>query len=496
MQLDPSESVNNQGNLRVDLLDATDLPAADRNGFSDPFCRFMLGGKEVFKSKVQKKSLQPAWNEYFETQVRSRIAADFELKVFDWDLGGSDDFLGKARIDLSNLEPFKRHEIRLPLDGKSGVVRLAILFKPDYVTKSRLGTSTFSGSFGVPGKVVGAPVKGVTKGVTFVGSGVAKGASLLGRTFRSKKDKSSDSPDLDGEYVSNPTSPDLSDTPVRSIESTPYLSQSPSRNGSVVPTVEITDDPSSLHQRISSISPTGELGTASISIISASNFPLNNKLQCAIYLLPTVSSSNLDVSTTLTEKDQLLFKTKPIKNKSGTVTWSDSSPSTSPLPDSNPDNTPSTLNELHVKKIPNIQLDARYRLVVSEHSTFSHDHVLGEIVFQIEQSGGREKEWTLFMSLNNNDNSENESNGEVVIRTNFDYTANNNNNNIYGNSIKEVGSDATSWKSGRTGTARTGSIGGLGTSPGRERDGTSPSLLGSEKEKKSVRKSLFGRNHR
>lgn len=77
MQLDPSESINNMGKLRVDVLDATDLPAADRNGFSDPYCKFELNGKEVYKTDKQKKTLHPAWNEYFEVDVASRVAADF-----------------------------------------------------------------------------------------------------------------------------------------------------------------------------------------------------------------------------------------------------------------------------------------------------------------------------------------------------------------------------------------------------------------------------------
>ena len=52
MELDPSESMNNMGKLRVDVLDATDLPSADRNGYSDPYCLFELNGKDVFKTKT------------------------------------------------------------------------------------------------------------------------------------------------------------------------------------------------------------------------------------------------------------------------------------------------------------------------------------------------------------------------------------------------------------------------------------------------------------
>lgn len=77
----------------------------------------------------------------------------------DWDMGDKDDLLGEAAINLNLLEPFKPQEIVLTLDGKSGVLRLKMLFKPDYVTRSRQGSSTFSGTFAAPGKIVGAPVK-------------------------------------------------------------------------------------------------------------------------------------------------------------------------------------------------------------------------------------------------------------------------------------------------------------------------------------------------
>jgi Ca2+-dependent lipid-binding protein len=85
MKLAAMESISNMGTLRVDILDAANLPAADRNGKSDPFCVFELDGKEVHKTQVQKKTLHPAWNEVFEAKIASRVAAKFSVEVFDWD---------------------------------------------------------------------------------------------------------------------------------------------------------------------------------------------------------------------------------------------------------------------------------------------------------------------------------------------------------------------------------------------------------------------------
>lgn len=187
MKLDPSESINNMGNLRVDVLDAAELPSADSNGKSDPYCKFELNGQDVFKTKVQKKTLHPAWNEFFEVPVPSRTAAKFSVKVMDWDFADKPDFLGGADINLEQLEPFKAQEVKLILDGKSGTLRLRLLFRPDYVTRHRQGTSTFSGTFAAPGRIVtgvaGAPIKGATG----LAHGVGKGASFIKRGFGGRK---------------------------------------------------------------------------------------------------------------------------------------------------------------------------------------------------------------------------------------------------------------------------------------------------------------------
>lgn len=283
MRLDPSESINNMGNLRVDVLDAMELPSADSNGKSDPFCKFELNGHEVFKTKVQKKTLHPAWNEFFEVPVPSRTAAKFSVKVMDWDFADKPDYLGGAEINLEQLEPFKAQEVKLILDGKSGSLRLRLLFRPDYVTRTRQGTSTFSGTFAAPGRIVtgvaGAPIKGAT-GIV---QGVGKGASFIKRGFTGRKK------DEDGAAASPSSSLAESPMAINGADSTPSNRLKRSSNlavsegdispdASPTPAIGATNGharttsfgAASMHSAIASGSGTG---TATFTIVSATGYP-------------------------------------------------------------------------------------------------------------------------------------------------------------------------------------------------------------------------------
>ena len=270
MELDPSESINNMGQLRVDVLDATDLPSADRNGKSDPYCRFELNGQEVYKTKVQKKTLHPAWNEFFEVNVPSRTGAKFNVKVYDYDFADKPDFLGGAELNLETMEPFKASEARYMLDGKSGTVRLRFVFRPDYVKRMRQGTSQLTGTFAAPGRIVtgvaGAPIKGGVAVAGVVGSGVGKGATFLRRGIMGKKRESSE---LNGSMADSP----------------PVVVT----NGSEAPTGEtgspaqdrpMTSNGATLsHDRTRSIgaasihSSMAHTGSATFTVVSASGFP-------------------------------------------------------------------------------------------------------------------------------------------------------------------------------------------------------------------------------
>ena len=348
MHLDPSESINNMGTLRVDVMDAADLPSADRNGFSDPYCKFKLNGKDVYKTKTQKKTLHPAWNEFFEIQVPSRTAADFRVDVYDWDFGDKADHLGATDLNLQTLEPFQPQEMSLPLDGKSGVIRLRMLFKPDYVVRARQGTSTFSGTFAPAGKVVGAPVKGITK----VGGGVAKGASFIRHGFsRGKSSK-----DEGGSVNSTMDSTDGGASPIISTPARDSLSTG--MDGTATPATPASPSPAmhlrtkSNHSTITTTPKGGEVGTASFIVISAEGYPPKADVQVTVKAVGPKGSKEV-------------HKTKAIKSATGTVEF-----------DANQENF----------KLP-CSADTQFVVSIKDHDLLRSKD-LGEAMFFVSDQGG------------------------------------------------------------------------------------------------------------
>lgn len=369
MQLDPSESINNMGTLRVDVMDAADLPSADRNGYSDPYCKFKLNGKEVYKTKTQKKTLHPAWNEFFEVQIPSRTAADFKVDVYDWDFGDSADFLGAAVLNLQVLEPFHPQELSYTLDGKSGVLRLRMLFKPDYIVRTRQGTSTFSGTFAPAGKVVGAPVKGIGK----VGGGVVKGASFIKHGFSrgrgGSKDEAPASANGTAENAERLTTP-ISTTPAKDGLSPGGM------DGSTTPVMPSTPSPITHMRSKSNYSTTAgskgaDAGTASFIIVSAAGYPAKADVQVIIKIVGPKGAKEV-------------YKTKAIRSASGTVEYDESQENF---------------------KVP-CSADTQFQLQVKDHDMLRSKD-LGEAMFFVSDQGSGSEQVVKAGS------------GTVTIRSNF-----------------------------------------------------------------------------
>ncbi len=358
MQLDPSESINNMGTLRVDVLDAADLPSADRNGYSDPYCKFRLNGKEVFKTKVQKKTLHPAWNEFFEVAIKSRTAAGFKCDVYDWDFGDKADHLGTTAINLEILEPFQPAEMGYALDGKSGTLRLKMMFKPDYVVRSRQGSSTFSGTFAPAGKVVGAPIKGVGLVGGAVGGGVVKGASFLKRGFTSKSKGSRDDAVMDA----NGSAENTFNGDRASTANTPQAT--PSRANAIVdgpPATPTSTQKDSAHNRTKSFgsnlsgsggTPKGaDTGSALLTIMAANDYPPTADVRVYVKMIGPKGGKEV-------------HKTKSIKSSTGKVEYSAD----------------------HETFKVTCSADIQFQVLVKDHGLFGGD-ILGEGLFFLADQG-------------------------------------------------------------------------------------------------------------
>ncbi|KAK2107565.1 hypothetical protein P7K49_012730 [Saguinus oedipus] len=69
---------------------------------SDPYVKFKLNGKTLYKSKVIYKNLNPVWDEIVVLPIQS-LDQKLRVKVYDRDLTTSD-FMGSAFVILSDLE--------------------------------------------------------------------------------------------------------------------------------------------------------------------------------------------------------------------------------------------------------------------------------------------------------------------------------------------------------------------------------------------------------
>ncbi|GAB0198142.1 ras GTPase-activating protein 4-like [Grus japonensis] len=119
-EVDPDEEVQGEIHLRVEVLgsrrllcctvlEARDLARKDRNGASDPFVRLRYNGKAQ-ESTVVKKSCYPRWNETFEFELAEPAGEKLCVEVWDWDLVGRNDFLGKVVFSVQGLEAAGQEE--------------------------------------------------------------------------------------------------------------------------------------------------------------------------------------------------------------------------------------------------------------------------------------------------------------------------------------------------------------------------------------------------
>nr|XP_033773573.1 multiple C2 and transmembrane domain-containing protein 1 isoform X2 [Geotrypetes seraphini] len=121
--------------LDITLKRGQNLAARDRGGTSDPYVKFKIGGKEVFRSKTRHKNLNPVWDEHVSLLI-DQLKEPLYIKVFDYDFGLQDDFMGSAFLDLTALQFNRPNDVMLTLkdprhpDHDLGSIFLSVVLYP------------------------------------------------------------------------------------------------------------------------------------------------------------------------------------------------------------------------------------------------------------------------------------------------------------------------------------------------------------------------------
>ncbi|XP_054434581.1 multiple C2 and transmembrane domain-containing protein 1 isoform X2 [Pteronotus mesoamericanus] len=121
--------------LDITLRRGQSLAARDRGGTSDPYVKFKIGGKEVFRSRIIHKNLNPVWEEKACILI-DHLREPLYVKVFDYDFGLQDDFMGSAFLDLTQLELNRPTDVTLTLkdphypDHDLGTILLSVILTP------------------------------------------------------------------------------------------------------------------------------------------------------------------------------------------------------------------------------------------------------------------------------------------------------------------------------------------------------------------------------
>uniref|UniRef100_A0A8C7I170 RAS protein activator like 1 n=1 Tax=Oncorhynchus kisutch TaxID=8019 RepID=A0A8C7I170_ONCKI len=160
-RVDPDEEVQGEIHLGLELLrdakriglrchfiEARDLAPRDISGTSDPFARILFNNHSA-ETSIIKKTRYPHWSETLELELETwelTEGGNVTVEVWDWDMVGKNDFLGKVEIPFACLHktPVLQGWFRLlPLGnheddagGKLGALRLKVRLVEDRILPS------------------------------------------------------------------------------------------------------------------------------------------------------------------------------------------------------------------------------------------------------------------------------------------------------------------------------------------------------------------------
>lgn len=198
-KLPPLDTILDVGIVKLQILSATGLRAADSNGKLDPLCRIVVNGALIYETDKKRKTLEPEWNDECEVPLLSRLRNVVLVEVYDWDYTHEDELLGRATVDFSGLEPLTDTPFLVKLDTQ-GEVFLRALFKPEYIRPSLLtkgglpdlnhmklalkaGAGAATGAAANVGATAGGSAYGAALGASDLAAGMARDGKLIFKKF-------------------------------------------------------------------------------------------------------------------------------------------------------------------------------------------------------------------------------------------------------------------------------------------------------------------------
>lgn len=134
--------------LRCQVIEARDLAPRDTSGTSDPFARVIFNNHSA-ETSIIKKTRFPHWGETLELDLDPEELCEegpITVEVWDWDMVGKNDFLGKVEIPSAcwhksphlegwfRLLPLGNNEV--DAGGKLGALRLKVRLVEDRILPS------------------------------------------------------------------------------------------------------------------------------------------------------------------------------------------------------------------------------------------------------------------------------------------------------------------------------------------------------------------------
>ena len=113
------------GVVHVLLVQARGVSAMDGGTSSDPYCKVSLG-KEKARTKVINNTLNPKWREAIDLFWYEELDAIIDIALYDHDVGGKDDRMGRVAIDLRELTKEVSHNLWRPIKDGEGMLNVII----------------------------------------------------------------------------------------------------------------------------------------------------------------------------------------------------------------------------------------------------------------------------------------------------------------------------------------------------------------------------------